>query len=525
MTVLFTDIVGSSEIAAEFGDLRWKQLLEAHHAIVRRALKRHGGRELDTAGDGFFAVFDRQAEAMRCAVEIVDDVRSIGLEVRAGLHVGETEVIAGKAGGVAVHTGARIGAIAGPGEVIVSGVLRDLVPGSGIEFDDRGAQQLKGIPEEIRTYAVRAVDGVDVREPLDPDEAARRRSAAAEPSARHRSALLVGGIAGGAVLVALLATSLWDRETPPPAAAPTPTMVPIPPETLVRLDENTLVEEQRFPLSGEPIDITESAGRVWILEDRLLEWVIENSDSDTVQRVGLGSPSPCAIAPANRGVLLVDCAERRLYRVTEHKEENPVLVNELPSFGDAFVIVNSPRGLWIRTAQEEPPEDRIYHLDPATGAVIGPPKALSGSGSGPLGMVEAGGYLWTFNSEEGGILRIAPTTLETRQIEEGSAPNGIAASTDSVWVNDIGTAEIILFDLSGHVLDRVSRHHGVLAGTPDGVWALDLDHLIHLIKVGESAKVAEETLLGYADGGVRGDPMVAAGGSVWIGVRSADFEA
>jgi class 3 adenylate cyclase len=513
-TVLFTDIVGSSEIAAELGDERWKVLVEAHHAIVRRALKRHGGRELDTAGDGFFAVFDRQAEAIRCAVEIVDEVRSIGIEVRAGLHVGEAELIAGKVGGVAVHTGARIGATAGPGEVMVSGVLRDLVPGSGIDFTDQGSQELKGIPDEVRTFAVRSVHGVELAGPLDPEIAAERRAAATEPTSRGRPAIFVGSIIGSAAIVVLVAISLANGDANSPHAA-TPTMAPIPPETLVRLDENTLAEQGRFGLSGEPIEITESAGRVWILEDRLLEWVSEDSDRDTVERVGLGSPSPCAIAPAERGVLLVDCAERRLYRVTEDKEKDPVLLHDLPSFGDSFVIVNSPRGLWILANREDPPQDRIYRLDPGTGTVLGPPKVLPGSGFDSFAMIEAGGYLWTFNFEDGAILRIAPTTFETEVIEEASEPNEIASSTESVWVSDHGTGEIIQFDLSGDVVDRVPRH-GALAGAPDGVWALDLDRLF---KVDERAGITKETSLRYAGAGAGGNPTVVGAGSVWIAVR------
>jgi class 3 adenylate cyclase len=329
-TVLFTDIVGSSEIAAELGDARWKALLEAHHAIVRRALRRHGGRELDTAGDGFFAVFDRQAEAIRCAVEIVDEVRSIGLEVRAGLHVGEAELIAGKVGGVAVHTGARIGATAGPGEVIVSGVLRDLVPGSGIEFTDQGSHQLKGIPEDVHTYAVRAVHGVELPGPLDAETAADRRSAAALPSGRRRPALLVGGIVASAVIVGLVATSIWNRDTPSPHGAPR-SIAPIPPKTLIRLDANSLDQEDRFNLSAEPIDMTESSGRVWILEDGLLESVPEGAGE--IERKGI-EPSACAIAPADQGVLYVDCAERRLHRVRLDAVTQELHVNDgfaLPS--------------------------------------------------------------------------------------------------------------------------------------------------------------------------------------------------
>ena len=153
-TVLFTDIVGSTARAAELGDARWRELLEAHHALIRRQLVRFRGKELDTAGDGFFASFDGPARAIRCACAITEAVRELDLEVRAGLHTGECEVLDGKVGGIAVHIGARVASEAEPGEVLVSGTVRDLVAGSGLEFRERGVAELKGVPGEWRLYAV-----------------------------------------------------------------------------------------------------------------------------------------------------------------------------------------------------------------------------------------------------------------------------------------------------------------------------------------------------------------------------------
>jgi class 3 adenylate cyclase len=153
-TVLFTDLVGSTERAAELGDRRWRDLVEQHHAAVRRELARFDGREVDTAGDGFFATFDGPARAIRCATSIVEAVRPLGLSVRAGLHTGEVELADGKVAGIAVNIGARVAGRAGPGEVLVSGTVKDLVAGSGLEFEDRGVAELKGIPGEWRLYAV-----------------------------------------------------------------------------------------------------------------------------------------------------------------------------------------------------------------------------------------------------------------------------------------------------------------------------------------------------------------------------------
>jgi class 3 adenylate cyclase len=154
-TVLFTDIVGSSEKAASLGDSAWRELLERHHELVRRQLARFRGVEVDTAGDGFFASFDGPARAIRCACEIVESMPKLGLEVRAGLHAGECELANGKVAGIAVHTGARVASLAQPEEVLVSSTVKDLVAGSEILFEDRGSHELKGIPGQWRLYAVR----------------------------------------------------------------------------------------------------------------------------------------------------------------------------------------------------------------------------------------------------------------------------------------------------------------------------------------------------------------------------------
>jgi pimeloyl-ACP methyl ester carboxylesterase len=152
-TILFTDIVGSTERAAELGDRRWRELLAAHHAVVRRELDRFRGVELDTAGDGFFASFDGPARAIACANAVVERVGELGIALRAGIHTGECERVGGKLAGLAVNVGARVAAAAGPGEVLVSSTVKDLVAGSGIQFEGRGVRELKGLPGEWRLYA------------------------------------------------------------------------------------------------------------------------------------------------------------------------------------------------------------------------------------------------------------------------------------------------------------------------------------------------------------------------------------
>jgi class 3 adenylate cyclase len=154
VTVLFTDIVGSTEHAARVGDRTWRDLVERHHELVRTLLARYRGVEMDTAGDGFFAIFDGPARAVRCGVAAAEAVRSLGIEIRVGLHTGEVERIEEKVGGLSVSIGARVAAIAGPSQILVSQTVRDLMVGSEITFDDHGSYELEGVPGEWRVYAV-----------------------------------------------------------------------------------------------------------------------------------------------------------------------------------------------------------------------------------------------------------------------------------------------------------------------------------------------------------------------------------
>jgi class 3 adenylate cyclase len=151
-TILFVDIVGSTERAVVLGDGPWREMLEAFYAKIREVLRQYRGREINTVGDGFFAAFDGPARAIRCANAIRNSVRSLNIEVRCGLHTGECELLGDDLAGIAVHTGARVAGLAGPGEVLVSQTVRDLVAGSGLAFEDRGTHILKGVPNEWRLF-------------------------------------------------------------------------------------------------------------------------------------------------------------------------------------------------------------------------------------------------------------------------------------------------------------------------------------------------------------------------------------
>jgi len=153
-SVLFSDIAGSTNLAVELGDRAWRELLSKHYAVVREKLRQFSGVEVDTAGDGFLATFDSPGQAVSCACAILEGVRGIGIRLRSGVHVGECEVVDGRVTGIAVHVGARIAAAAQPGEILVSATVKDLMAGSGVNFEDRGAQVLRGVPGEWRLFSV-----------------------------------------------------------------------------------------------------------------------------------------------------------------------------------------------------------------------------------------------------------------------------------------------------------------------------------------------------------------------------------
>lgn len=213
-TVLFVDVVGSTTIAAELGDARWRNLLARFRKIVRAELRRYGGRERDTAGDGLFATFAQPAQAIKAAAAIVAAVHALGIDVRSGLHTGECEEIEGGLAGIAVHIGSRVIGLAGPAEILTTQTVRDLVVGSGVEFEERGSHALKGVEGSWPVLAVRAVDGVPLPAPLAPDAAAAELRVTGGSAARR--AVRRGWIIAAALLalaagtvVALVLVNPW----------------------------------------------------------------------------------------------------------------------------------------------------------------------------------------------------------------------------------------------------------------------------------------------------------------------------
>jgi class 3 adenylate cyclase/DNA-binding beta-propeller fold protein YncE len=225
-TVLFLDIVGSTAIANELGDGRWRAVLASFRRVVRRELKWSDGAEQDTAGDGFFVTFDGPDRALRCAAAVATAVQALGLDVRCGIHVGECEEIEGEVGGIAVHIAARVMALAGAAEVLVTGTTKDLAVGSGATFEARGIHELKGVDGSWPVWALRAVE-VELPPPLDPEIALERLSAVAGEARRRRRRPILAAALG----IALLATAAAIFSAVRGAAASTPSLVRLDPAT------------------------------------------------------------------------------------------------------------------------------------------------------------------------------------------------------------------------------------------------------------------------------------------------------
>jgi class 3 adenylate cyclase len=266
-TALFIDVVDSTRVAADEGDARWRELVASFRSTVRRQLKRHGGHEVDTAGDGFFATFESPAGALRAAADIVADVQARGLDVRCGLHTGELERIDGRLGGIAAHIAARVMAEAGAAQVVTTGTVRDLVVGGAVEFEPVGEVELKGVPGTWMLHRVTAADGSPLPLALPAEEAAARRDAITRTSRRSG---LVATLIGGVVVLALagfgFAYAQMTRADGDRSSVGSPSPSAPPPVALMRLNPTTRefyppVRDAALPPGGTDVQIVD--GSLW----------------------------------------------------------------------------------------------------------------------------------------------------------------------------------------------------------------------------------------------------------------------
>jgi hypothetical protein len=490
---LFTDIVGSTERAAEMGDKRWRQMLSAHHALVRKQLRRFAGREVDTAGDGFFATFDQPAQAIRCAEAVVHDVRRLGIEVRAGVHMGEVEVIGPKVGGIAVHIGARVMSKAAPGQVLVSSTVRDLVSGSDLKFEDLGAHELKGVPATWHLYAVEQPEAATEEPPfvVVEQEAGRRPFP-------WVTALIVTGV----VLVLIIPPILLTRRGGGNGFT-------VEANTVAKIDPESGEVVGGAGVGTTPQGMAYGNGTVWVanFDDRTLQ-PIEVANGEAGAAFGGLTGNPSAIAVGG-GFVWVTIFQGGALRIdpTQHNAATPIDVGtgaDGVAFGmGAAWITNSQENTLIRVDPSQPQQPRVFGLDP---------------GSQPEGVAVGAGSVWVAESLKGRVARFDPQSgkvMQTIQLLRGN-PTQVAFGDGYVWVTVMSDDSVFRIDPrtnSGFTITGVGDGpEGIVAG-PEGVWvANSLDGTVARI---QGAKVIRRVQLGteFSAVGVSESP-----GAVWATV-------
>ena len=426
-TVLFLDIVGSTHVASDLGDARWTTLLTRFRKVVRSALRHHGGHEANFTGDGFLATFPEPAKAIAAGVAIAHDVQELGIDVRVGLHTGEVETIQGHLGGVAVHIGARVMALAGSAEVLVTSTVKDLVHGSSIEFDDVAAHELKGVPGTWRLVAVRSIGGEPIPKPIDPADALVRLATirAQEPARGRRHA----GIMVAAVVTVVAGLALWIAVRP---AEPTSggQASPAPETSLVKLD------------GGKAEIVTTVADG--LITDHL--WGALSVENGALFQL---TPSSVRTRDVETGQV------RETFDIDAH---------------DASAIGFGSQ--WLASLSED---DSITRVDLVSGQVV---DSIDIEGGVPA--LGAGAEAMWFVSSLGDLGRIDPITLKVQTWPSGAySPAVVVPFEDFVWICDCENRQIIRFDVTKErfrTFDIPEEAYLVgpkQKGSPDELWLVD----------------------------------------------------
>jgi class 3 adenylate cyclase len=502
--VLFTDIVGSTAIAAEMGNTRWGELVARHHRIIRDLIRRSGGREIDTAGDGFFIVFERPADAIRCAVEATEAVRGLGIEIRAGISFGELEMVGRKPGGLVVNTAARVMSVAGPGEVLVPASVREIVPGAGITFAEHGVHQLKGLDGEFRLFGVTGVDGHDVVPPLEAEEAAERRREIF-PTGRRRWALLAG-VGVGVLALIVVASILFS------GGAKTPNETGRSRYSVAMIDAETGAVRSRIPIgtqSAVSVDFLDHSmavgeGGVWLLQPPLLlhiDPLHEDIRSDETD-VGIGPSSSVLTAFDAVWVL----SGETLYRVYPATDEPDVFLRLPVPSGITTYSLAIADSIWVGQS-----DGALVRLDPRTGA-----RDQTDTGLALDWLAATKDAVWVADVVSGQLVRVDPATLERvgKPVEVGGTIDQIFARGDFLWVLDRAAGVVTRIDTSSETVGRPARVGDAptdMAVGSDAVWVGDADGSLY--QVDPLTLRVKELPIGAA---VLGVGVEESSGSVWV---------
>ena len=394
LAVMFTDIVGSTQLATTFGDKRWREFLEQQEAAVRAQIARFSGREVDTAGDAFFATFELPVRAVDCALESIRAARRLGLRIRAGVHMGECVVTQDKVRGVTVHIGARVGSKANGGEVLVSNTVRELLAGAGLTFRDRGEHHLKGVDGRWRLYAVepRTRDAEADLPPLLEAQIARPPK-----PAWQRPRVLV---AAATALALLIATVAYVTLRGPGGLSS------VPADSVAMIDARSGVVESAVAVRRRPVGLAAVPDGIWVANsiDRSVTHVRESGGTETIP-VG---PGPIAVAA-----------------------------------GGDFI--------WVANADSS----SISRVSPETGGEVGEPIQ---AGNGLSAIAYGANALWVANSVDGTVWRIDPASgSKTLEVQVGPALRGLAVTDDAVWVTSETSGTLTHIDPDSGVIVRVIR--------------------------------------------------------------------
>jgi class 3 adenylate cyclase len=501
-TVLFLDIVGSTALASELGDARWRELLTRFRRVVREELRRHGGREQDTAGDGFFATFDEPARALSCAASIVVAVQQLGVDVRAGVHTGECEEIDGKLGGIAVHIGSRIMALAGPAEVLTTGTVMDLVAGSGASFEDRGVHELKGVEGSRQVFSLRAVE-TRLPEPLSPDEAAARLALIGASKRRRpiRLALAVAALVVAAgVAVPLLAFG-GGKGTP---------------IGLIRLDGHTghISQLERDTLSrGNWNNLASAGGTLWQYVGQKHQLFARDARSG---RINYSFPikieCACQVAVGFGSIWLladrvVDAADVATLSRVNDASGRVVKRIKLPGTTAGGTVATGNGAVWVLEDGGE-----LFRIDPLTNRII---RTYETDAVETNTLVPLAGYDWICECVVNKILRFDPRNGHSKTYSIAAQAFLVGINSSTLWLLDPQNSTLTAVDpstgqaqpplgLEGNPIQAVVAFGSMWAAAGDIVDRVDLKtHVRSTIAMPK----------GVWAGGIASDP---ASGAIWV---------